>query len=264
MDGESFFLNKNIFNIIKYFKNNNYLISVDSNLNLKEDIIEKIEETEIEYLSVSLDGVDQESYSRYRYNGNFNLSFNNMIRLHKSPKGPKKVVWQFLVSKKNIECLQAAKSLADKYKIPIEIMNIGLYMDVFYNHSKNTEEEWWTEEQQLNQNAYKLNSKQGICQYMYNEPFIDFDGRVYPCCHAVYAPTELLQEGYKKIFGNLHDDNLFEIWNNKYYQFMRSKFSSKSYKGEDCKPICLKCKVYLKYKKLNWKFNPYIEMSQSG
>ena len=43
---------------------------------------------------------------------------------------------------------------------------------------------------------------------------------------------------------------------------MRSKFSNKSYKGEHCKPICLKCKVFLSCKKLSLNAQPYINMSK--
>jgi MoaA/NifB/PqqE/SkfB family radical SAM enzyme len=244
------FLNPDIFKIISYLKRNRFYVEMNSNLNIKEDIVNKIESLSFDYLSVSLDGIDKESNLKYRYKGDFDIAFKNMVRLNKSTKGPRKLVWQFIISRKNIDYLEEARALAKKHDLRFYEMNIGLYIDLFYNHSKGLKDEWLTPKQKIMQESTTYYAPKRSCQYLYNDPFIDTDGCVYPCCHAPHAPAIFLEQGFKNIFGNLHDNTLSEIWNNAYYRFIRSKFNDNRFNGDQLKPICLKCKVFLQAKKL--------------
>jgi radical SAM protein with 4Fe4S-binding SPASM domain len=238
------FLVKDIFKSISYLKKMGKIVDIDSNLNIqKEEIVRQIEESELDILSVSLDGVDQKSYSTYRYGGSFDLVIRNIRRLRAAQKGPKKIEWQYLVSKKNIQYVEKAKVMAEELGIPICFYNIGMYLDMFYENTSQLEQQWRTDDQIERMGNF---CKPGeVCTYMYNDPFIDPDGRVYPCCNAARAPEALLEKDYKNVFGNLHDDNLFEIWNNEYYRMMRCLFAGRQYEGKKIKPICLMCKVYL-------------------
>jgi len=237
------FLVRDIFKIIKLLKKNGKIIDIDSNLNIKEEeIIKQIEKSELDLLSVSLDGIDQDSYSTYRYGGQFELVIRNSKRLRKVASGPKRIEWQYLVSKKNIQHIEKAKEMAKGLGISICLEDIGMYLDMFYENTNQLEQEWRTDEQMERKRYFcKLGE---VCMYMYNDPFIDPDGRVYPCCNAAHAPKSLLEKGYENVFGNLHDNTLFEIWNKEYYQAMRCLFGRRKYKGENVKPICLMCKVY--------------------
>ncbi len=239
---ESFFV-RDIFKIISFFKKNGKIIDIDSNLNIRKDeIIEQIEKSKLDLLSVSLDGVDQDSYSTYRYGGCFDLVIRNLRRLRASATGPKKIEWQYLVSKKNIQHVERAKAMAEELGIPIYIQDIGMYLDMFYENTSQLEQEWRTDDQIERMMCF---SKPGeVCTYMYNDPFIDPDGRVYPCCNAAMAPESLLERGYENVFGNLRDNTLFEIWNNEYYQMMRCLFARRQHESKGIKPICLICKVY--------------------
>jgi len=238
------FLVKDIFKIISYLKKSGKIVDIDSNLNIqKEEIVRQIEESELDVLSVSLDGIDQESYRTYRYGGSFDLVIRNLKRLRAAQKGPKKIEWQYLISKKNIQYVEKSKAMAEELEIPICFYDIGMYLDMFYENSTQLEQEWRTDDQiERMKNFCKPDE---VCTYMYNDPFIDPDGRVYPCCNAARAPELLLEKGYQNVFGNLHDDPLLKIWNNEYYQEMRCLFAGRKWEGKDVKPICLMCKVYL-------------------
>lgn len=238
------FLVRDIFEIIAFLKRNGKTIDIDSNLNIaKEEIVEAIANSELDLLSVSLDGVDQESYEKYRYGGCFDLVIGNIKRLRAAPTGPRKIEWQYLVSKKNIQHVERAKVMAEELGIPICFQDIGMYLDMFYENAEQLERQWRTDEQIERMGKF---CKPGeVCSYMYNDPFIDPDGRVYPCCNAAMAPESLLEKGYENVFGNLHDNTLFEIWNNEYYQMMRCLFAGRQYGKKEVKPICLACKVYL-------------------
>ena len=238
------FLVRDIFKIITFLKRNGKIIDIDSNLNIeKEEIIEQIEKSKLDLLSVSLDGVDKDSYSTYRYGGSFDLVIRNIKRLRAAATGPKKIEWQYLVSKKNIQYVDRAKVMAEELGIPICFQDIGMYLDMFYENTGQLEQEWRTDEQiERMKNFCKPGE---VCTFMYNDPFIDPDGRVYPCCNAACAPRCLLEAGYENVFGSLHQQTLREIWNNEYYQMMRCLFAGRKYRGKEVKPICLMCKVYL-------------------
>lgn len=241
------FLNKDIISIIQLFKKHNCYVSINSNLNLNSAIIDNLCNIDFDYLSVSLDGTDNESNSLYRYQGSFDIAFSNMCKLNESKRGPRILEWQFLVSNKNKHLLDKAKFMAKQHNLKIVPMNIGLYIDIFYNHSKSTKAEWLTLYNSETEESTVTTTSRTTCHYMYDDPFIDTDGNVYPCCNSVHAPLNLINEGYCNVFGNITNNTLFEIWNSDLYQFSRALFNNKRTRlSKDLKPICLKCKVYLK------------------
>jgi radical SAM protein with 4Fe4S-binding SPASM domain len=243
-DGGEPFLNKEIFSIIEFLRQRGHHISMDSNLNIADErIIDHIADSGIDFLSVSLDGVDQGSYSNYRKGGSFETAFTNMKKLALAPNGPRKIQWQYLVSRKSAEFVARAQALAHEASIPVVFQDIGMYLNVFYKSSDELEREWMTDSQI--QEASRLCQPGEVCMYMYNEPFVDPDGRVYPCCHAARTPAALLEEGYQHVVGSLHDNTLFEIWNNDYYRYMRMRFAGREQPDGELKPVCLACRMYL-------------------
>jgi len=249
------FLVWDIFKIISFLKEKGKIVDIDSNLNIRQEaIVEQMERSELDLLSVSLDGVDQKSYEQYRYGGSFDLVIRNIKRLQLARKGPKKIEWQYLVHKKNIMYVDKAKELARQLGVDICFQDIGMYLDMFYENASQLERQWRTDEQIERMRYFCEPGK--VCTYMYNDPFVDPDGRVYPCCNAARAPESLLEKGYENVFGNLHDNTLFEIWNNEYFQMMRCLFAGRRYEGKQVKPICLMCKVYLDSRSMNPDWRP--------
>lgn len=240
------FLNRDVFNIIAEFRALGKRVDVDSNLNIKnETVLRQIETAPIQVLSISLDGADQDSYASYRVRGDFSLAVGNMTRLARTSAGPWRVEWQYVISKKNRDKVETARRMAQAIGVPFRSFDMGLYQDHFYNFPESERREWWTREQE---DAFARRTAAGhssVCAYMYDEPFIDIDGRVYPCCHAPHAPVELLEQGYVNVFGDLENEALRTIWNNEYYQHMRARFAGRSPVFPNLKPICLCCRMYL-------------------
>jgi MoaA/NifB/PqqE/SkfB family radical SAM enzyme len=255
------FLNKEIFDIIKIFRADGHAVVMDSNLSIRnEEIVKRICESGIAYLSVSLDGVDQESYSQYRYGGSFDVALANMQRIANHSAPAVLVEWQYIMSRKNIQYVPRAKEIAKEIGIPIKFMDIGLYLDTFYENRPEIQEEWFTEEQRksanscLNMDASDRNTES--CMYMYNEPFIDPDGTVYPCCLAAYAPRKHIDHGFQNVFGDLRKHTLKEIWNNEYYQSARQLFGSGRASSSNPKVICSLCRVYHSSKRIPSQWKP--------
>ena len=79
--GESF-LNKDIYKMIEYAKSKKICTLISSNLNtLTGEDIKRIIDYGLDKLIVSLDGASSESYSAYRYGGDFNKVIRNIEML---------------------------------------------------------------------------------------------------------------------------------------------------------------------------------------
>ncbi len=97
------FLNSEILDCIEYLHENRISVSFPTNFSIKlnDEKIERLVKSGLDKLFVSLDGATEETYSKYRIGGNFNLILDNVKRLSETKKrlGVKKpkIVWKFIV-----------------------------------------------------------------------------------------------------------------------------------------------------------------------
>ncbi|HDN64888.1 MAG TPA: radical SAM protein [Methanosarcinales archaeon] len=111
-------LNGEIYDMIHFLSTNNVGTCVSTNFSLKfsDETIGKIADCGLEHLIVALDGSTQESYSRYRRGGDFNLVVSNIRRLQsllsKKKSSPLKIEIQFLEFEYNKEEREAMRKLA--------------------------------------------------------------------------------------------------------------------------------------------------------
>ncbi|MBD3300519.1 MAG: radical SAM protein [Candidatus Moranbacteria bacterium] len=247
------FLNPEIFKIIKYAKSRGIFTIIHSNLSLEknDEFFEKLIDSGIDRLSVSLDGVSRESYSKYRKNGNFDLVLNNLKKLArlKTEKGAKNpnLVWQLVVNKYNEGELKEAKKIAKKIKVQLNFTEFGAGDSVpdlkFKGSLKERMQKWLPKN-----NDYKYNHYQGKysfplynthCWMLFNQPTITPDAKVYPCCFLT---------NQKNAFGDLKKQEFKTIWNNQKYTSARQLFIKSKPKTKQVPTICQKCNNYKKYR----------------
>jgi MoaA/NifB/PqqE/SkfB family radical SAM enzyme len=99
-EGEPF-LNNEITDIVKYLNQNKVATCISSNFSLKfsDTDLNDIIDSGLDHLIISVDGIDQESYSKYRIGGNFSLVISNIRRLTsfiKEKNSTLKVEFQYL------------------------------------------------------------------------------------------------------------------------------------------------------------------------
>mgnify|MGYP000925851136 CR=1 FL=1 len=259
------FLNPNIFDIIKEGKKKNLYLSIHSNMNFKEKLIPLIVDSGLDHLTASMDGASNESYSKYRVNGDFNVAWRNFSELAKLrfEKGgsPKSLQWQFIVNKYNEHEIPKAKQMIKELPGDPSIyflqMGFRQYLVEFERYSESELDEIlneWLPKNKKYINPYFLNPEQGyvsdptICFFLWNAMYISVDGDVFPCCHT-----------YKKehSFGNLKNQSLSDIWNNDNYVNSRRMFLEPDFK--ECNTICSRCDNFLRLGKGNiisrhWRF----------
>ncbi|HET9525863.1 MAG TPA: radical SAM protein, partial [Pyrinomonadaceae bacterium] len=100
-------LHKRTPEMIAYAKNKdiNVLLSTNLSIKLTDDYIDRLVLSGLDRMLVSLDGVTQESYSKYRVRGDLALVRENLMRIQRAKqrlgRATPKVVWQFLVFRHN-------------------------------------------------------------------------------------------------------------------------------------------------------------------
>jgi radical SAM protein with 4Fe4S-binding SPASM domain len=245
-------LHKDIFDMIGYARSNNLATVMSSNLSLhKPGLMDRILESGLEELTVSIDGVTQETYEKYRVNGNLDLVLRNLRYLmnRRRELGLKTpwVEWQFITFKHNEHEMQAARDLAREIGVDlIRFIPPGVPFDADVNRKKDLAKEYFSANPALRyqdpdgptfRNASFFH-KHGGCFYLYRSMTVNPDAGVAPCC-VVYND--------KYDFGNLMEKDFNAIWNNDLYRSARSEFSRTAVSPGKV-TVCSTCEVFNKPK----------------
>ncbi|PCJ66604.1 MAG: hypothetical protein COA73_00930 [Candidatus Hydrogenedentota bacterium] len=243
--GESL-LNKDVFGMIEYARDNNVGTNMSSNFVLiKPDGIEKLLDSGLEYLIISLDGTSQESYEQYRVRGDFDKVVENVELLIKrrNERGQKYpfVEWQFIVMKQNESQVEEANEISKKIGVDLlRFIHVGIPYD--FPDKKELKEKWFPEKFGKTKDESKNGKdfKPSPCFYLYRSMIVNSNGGISPCC-------EVYQEN--RDFDDLENHDVIDIgkiWNNKKYQAARSLFSSKTV-SEHPPIVCDECDIFKKH-----------------
>lgn len=224
-------MHKNIYDMIKLLTQNKISSLISTNFNLfKEEDVDRLFDSGLTVLSPCLDGFTQESYSAYRAGGDVDIVKNGiravMERKHKTKSKYPYVdvnVVEFDHIKEELDDIDAFLKKCGVDKITYRQENLGFNSD---------------------ETTFKPEENENTCFWLYLGMMIRPDGSVYPCCGRDFD---------RFAYGNILEESLDEIWNNKYYRFSRELYK----KGgvleitEDLKEIpCITCDLYKKQRKL--------------
>ncbi len=226
------FLNKDILKIIKYTKKNKVGVLLSTNLNhMTDEMIETIIKLKLDKMVLSIDGASQETYGKYRKNGNFDKVLKNLKKIVKRKKELNsqypRLVWQYLISKKNEKDVEKAKQIAENLGIKINFLYMRtsqLIRRKNWKLNKKVVNEWVSEKFEGTpvEASSTINTK-GSCDYPFKYLFVNPEGTTSPCCALYDKKTD---------FGNLLKNDLKTVWNNKKYISARSRFSKNKLKNK--------------------------------
>lgn len=247
--GESF-INKNVYEMIKYAQSKNVGTNISSNFVIvNSDDIDRILDSGLEYLIISLDGTDKKSYNKYRLRGDFDRVVANVRELirRRNARGQRypMVEWQFIVMKQNEHQIGTAELMAKDLGVDLlRFIPVGLPFDA--RNRAQLAEEWYpvtvagrspsTHEEQ----SFGQANKPSPCFYLYRSMTINPDGKVSPCCvvnSSRYDFSDLTKTS---------EIDVGEVWNNPKFRSGRSLFSS-----ENCADfqttVCDGCDIFAKH-----------------
>ena len=194
-------------------------------------MIDKIIKLKLDKMVISLDGASQETYGVYRKGGDFNKVLENLKKIIKKKKelnsNYPRIVWQYLISKKNEKDIDKAKKISDELGIRINFLYMRtsqLIRRKGWKLNKKIVEEWVSKDfEGTAEEASSTINLRGVCIYPFKYLFVNPEATTSPCCALYDEKTD---------FGNLLDNDLKEVWNNKKYVSARSNFSKNKLKGK--------------------------------
>lgn len=248
------FLNPDIFEIIKMAKKAGKLVEIHSNFSLKRNLafLKQIIDSSLDELVISLDGASQETYQKYRRGGNFNLVIDNIKKLKslqkKMGEHTPNIAWKFIVNKYNENEIEKAIKMANQLEIPVFFVPIGLTDDLPDLKRNNlgslgeNKKKWLPlKRKEFILARYKSRQQYPLfnqtCQFLFNYPTVNIDGKVLPCCLTVSK---------RAVFGDLLKESFEKIWYNDNFQYSRSLFLREQYNGRRPHTICVDCHNFQK------------------
>ena len=181
------FLNKNFFSFVEIAKQNNIYVTTSTNGHYFTDQnISKTLDCGLDSMIISLDGITQESYEKYRVGGQLDRVLDGTARLIAEKKRRKmstpNVALQFLVMKHNEHEIPEVKKIAEKLGVDrFLIKNIEV-------RSLSEAREWLPSEKKFRR--YDFNGDHYIvkgidknsCTRPWLSTLINWDGTFVPCC----------------------------------------------------------------------------------
>lgn len=233
--GESL-LHPRIFDMIAYANANNLATNMSTNFNrVSDEKIDKLIASGLEYLILSIDGISQDVYSKYRVRGNIDKVLRNVRKLvrRKQELGSSTpfIEWQFILFKHNAHELERARVIADEIGVDrFRVIPPGIPFAA--KEPKKLKDEWFYRDDEGKIEAFKGNVPTS-CFYLYRSMTTNPDGGTAPCC-IVY--------GDKNDFGDMRTQDFDDIWNNDKYLSARNLFRKG---GRGVEPtICDGCHIF--------------------
>jgi radical SAM protein with 4Fe4S-binding SPASM domain len=191
---------------------------------------ERLAKSGLTKLIVSLDGMDQEIYSRYRQKGELGKvisGIRNVAAARDKVHSPLKMELQFLVNRYNEHQIPEAAGFAKEVGARLKLKSMQVI-------SHNDIETWMPEGRKLRRYE-EINGKIAIknsmpdrCPRLWFNPVITWDGLVIPCCFDKNAEF---------VMGDLKTESFRTIWNNgRYKEFRKHVFGGRKSIG-----ICRNC-----------------------
>ena len=206
-------LNKEIYDMISYANARNIAVVISSNLlALTEANAEKLIASGLEHLIVSIDGLSQETYEKYRVGGKVEKALENLQVLlkmrHEQHRKLPLVEWQFLLMRDNEHELVEARRLA------ADLGADRFTVKSFFDETTGCFEAQTSLGAIKNNRRGQLIKRKRACYWLWASADILFDGTVMPCCFKSSIPK----------MGNLGSHSFASIWNNETYQADRLLF----------------------------------------
>ncbi|MBN2891338.1 MAG: radical SAM protein [Bacteroidales bacterium] len=220
-------LHKELGEMIKYANKNNIRTEFSTNAQVLSQNIKTIIDAKPDKIIISLDGLTQDTYNKYRINGDINKGFKSLEVLSSIPKKLRPLIeLQFLVFKHNEKEIKELKQLKKKYKIDrIVLKTAQIYgkeqLDLLPSNPRYSRYKNGSDGTPILKNTIR-----NRCNRIVFGSVITWDGKLVPCCFDKDA---------KHIMGDLTVSTLNEIRNEKAYKrFVKNVFSQRN-KIEMCK-----------------------------
>jgi radical SAM protein with 4Fe4S-binding SPASM domain len=181
---------------------------------LTEENCSRVVRSGLRKLIVSLDGIDQTTYSAYRTGGDVERVVNGLDKIVKEKKRERsqiRIEAQILVNRYNEKEIPELKSLCRSLNIPLKLKSMqiinGKDFEMWLPQSESFRRYTLTEGKYILKNPLR-----NRCSRLWFNPVVTWDGSVLPCC---------FDKNGEHIMGNLYQDSFYDIWYGTRYRLFR-------------------------------------------
>ena len=234
-------INPDFYKMVQVAKQYNFYVATSSNAHFftKENAIKTVK-SGLDKLIISLDGMTQETYSKYRIEGDLQKVLKGIENLVNAKKelgsATPNIIIQFLAFSHNEHEIKSVKKL--KKQLGVDAVKIKSAQ--FYepdNSDLIPQNEELTRYRKSESGSYVIkNNIVNHCWRLWSSPVITQDGQVLPCCFDKDAEHSL---------GKLNGDTFTNIWNNNNYKSFREQVFTDRSKFDICRNCSEGSKVWL-------------------
>ena len=213
-------LHKEFTTFVRMAKEKKIFVATSTNAHFltKETAYELIE-SRLDRLIISLDGVDPETYAKYRRGGDFDQVLGNIKTMveARNERGTKHpfLELQFLVLKHNQHQIEEIKELGKSLGVDKVVLKTAQVYEFEDGNDFIPDIDKYTRYEKQDDGKYKIKSKlPNKCFRMWSGCVVTWDTQIVPCCFDKDAD-------YK--FGSLKNDRFDKIWKNPQYDSFRQQ-----------------------------------------
>jgi radical SAM protein with 4Fe4S-binding SPASM domain len=227
------YLNTDFLEMVEYASKRNIYTATSTNAHfLDVENSERTVKSGLNRLVISIDGIEQDSYGKYRIGGKLDKVLKGTKNLMEAKKrlrsGSPYVIWQFIVFKHNEHELDRVKKLAKVYNVDELAIKTAQIYDYPGSENLLPENPDYSRYKVMNGIIGIKNNMPNHCWRMWSSCVITWDGKVVPCCFDKDATYRL---------GDIQNRNFSSIWKGKAY----GEFRKLILKGRKHIEICKNC-----------------------
>jgi radical SAM protein with 4Fe4S-binding SPASM domain len=202
---------------------------------LSQENAEKLARSGLHKIIVSLDGMDRETYSLYRQDGEFEKVINGIKYLSQAIRNTRSILKleiQFLVNRHNESQIASVSRFSKGVNAALKLKSMQIINNEHIDYWMPEKEKY--KRYRKNNGTYTLkNTFSNNCLRLWLNPVVTFDGKVVPCCFDKNADH---------IMGDLNKSSFREIWHGEKFKIFRDSVL----KGRSSVEICRNCTSGLK------------------
>ena len=226
------FLNPRFLEMVRFADQHKIFTSTSTNAHyLDAQRVDEVLDSGLKQLIVSMDGITQEVYEKYRVGGNLEKVQSGLALLIQRREALNKsfprIILQFLVTGQNEHQLPALIKWAEEMKVDeLQLKTTQIYE--FENGSELIPTDLgYSRYIPASDGKWKLKKKiENKCWRMWQGAVVTWDGKVVPCCFDKDA---------EHVMGELQSQSLAAVWSSQAYSLFREQLLSDRSQLEICK-----------------------------
>lgn len=235
------FLNTNFLRMVAYAHQRKIVTATSTNAHyLHPKNAEEVVKSGLDKLIISLDGITQETYVKYRVGGQLDKVIEgtkNMIAAKKKLNSQTPyLVFQFLVVQHNEHEIEDAKKLTRELGVDEIVFKTAQIYDYENGSDLIPKNEKYSRYKRTATGKYVIKNKlENSCWRMWSSAVLTWDGNMVPCCFDKDATHTL---------GNVFSHSLQTVWSNNSYQQFRNSILKSRAEIDICKNCSEGSKVF--------------------